>query len=198
MSSIEVVEKALNKEVAHEALSNSVLFHEGPGGGGVNHTPIIITDGSASLEFAESEYLPDSSDSTLRISSGLHLVKVSAHRNHDRQVNPESQGRICFPLAGNEVYEIEFTCAREGRPVSNFIIGGGPAVSPRIRFDHGAGKEYQRTADFPSIDLGQRFGNLLRNIVRMQIFRIENGSRQPVHDCGVVENGCEYRLLDIH
>lgn len=199
MSSTEVVEKAaLSKEVAHEASSNSVLFHDGPGGGGVTHTPIIVTDGSASLEFAESEYSPDPRDPTLRISSGLHLVKVSAHRNHDRATNSESQGRICFPLVGNEVYEIEFTCAREGQPVSNFTIGGGPAVSPRIRFSHGSGKEYQRTADFPSIDLGQRFGNLLRNIVRMQIFRIENGSRQQVHDCGLVENGCEYRLLDIH
>lgn len=199
MSSIDTLEKEPVESAVGEERMNSILFHTNPPGGGVDHTPIIITDGSASIEFTESLYTPVSGNPNRRRSTGLHLVKVSAHRDHDRTRNPESVGRVCFPLVSGQLYEIEFTCERTGQPTRNFVVGGGPTFSPELQFEHGSGGEYQKSsANFPPIDLGQRFGNLDRNITRMQIFRVEDSSRVLVHDCGRVENNCEYRLLDVH
>jgi hypothetical protein len=196
----ETNKEAASEEVTSEHALKSVLFHDDQqGGGGVDHTPIIITDGSASIEFTEHLYPPVPGNPNRRRSTGLHLMKISANRNHDPQVNPESLGRVCVRLVSGELYEIEFTCERAGRPPKNFIVGGGPTFSPQLEFEHGLGGEYQKnTIDFPPIDLGQRFGNQLRNITRMQIFKIVGSSREPIHDCGRAGDDCEYRILDTH
>ncbi len=199
MSISKTPEKTSPESSNSETRGPSLLFHNHGGGHGVDHTPIIITDGSASIEFAQNLYQPVGGDPDRRRSTGLHLVKVSANREHDRIANPESIGRVCFELVRGDLYEIEFICQRNGQPDRNFLVGGGPTFSPELKFEHLTGTEYQmNAATFPSIDLGQRFGNLERNIARMRIFRIVNGNRVQVHDCGVVGNGCEYRLLDVH
>jgi hypothetical protein len=196
----ETNKEAASEEVTSDHALKSVLFHDQQGGGGVDHTPIIITDGSASIEFTENLYNPVPGNPNRRRSTGLHLMKISAHRNHDSQVNPESIGRVCIRLVAGELYEMEFTCERAGRPPKNFIVGGGPTISPVLEFEHGFEGEYQKNAiDFPPIDLGQRFGNQHRNITRLQIFRIESdGSRVRIHDCGRAGEDCEYRILDTH
>lgn len=191
--------KAAARAKSDEATTRSILFHDNPPVGVRTHTPIIITDGSASIEFDESHYPPVPGDPQRRRSTGLHLVKVVAHRDHGRE-NPESRGgRSCVPLVAGELYEIEATCTRAGSPPRNFIVGGGPTFSPEIRFEHGIGGEYQKDpVHFPSIQLGQRFGNRQRDITRLQIFQVVGPTRTLIHDCALAGPGCEYEILDIH
>ncbi len=194
-------EATAGEAAAEEAALESFFFHhhDDVPTGDVDHTPIIITDGSASIEFAEGLYHPDAGNPNRRVSTGLHLVKVSANQEHPA-ANPESVGRSCFPLVAGDLYEIEVTCVRTGASPNRFVIGGGPTVSPVIEFEHQNGQDYQKDhVTFPSIQLGQRFGNALRNISRLQIFRIEGGMRIRVHDCRVAPRpGSEYTILDIH
>jgi hypothetical protein len=201
-STQESVEAKADEVTADEEASESFFFRDDdPPTGDVDHTPIIITDGSASIEFAEHLYSPDTAhgNPNRRISMGLHLVKVSANQNHT-VANPESVGRSCFPLVAGELYEIEVTCVRAGAGPNRFVIGGGPTVSPVIEFEHQNGQDYQKDPGaFPPIQLGQRFGNASRNISRLQIFRIQNRTRVRVHDCQLApRQGCEYTILDIH
>ncbi len=194
-------EATAGEAAADEAPSESFFFHDDGDvpTGEVDHTPIIITDGSASIEFAERLYIPDAANPNRRASTGLHLVKVSANQEHP-PANPESVGRSCFPLVAGDLYEIEVTCVRDGAQPNRFVIGGGPTVSPVIEFEHQNGQDYQKDQTrFPPIQLGQRFGNPSRDISRLQIFRIESGRRVRVHDCRVAQRqGCEYTILDIH
>lgn len=184
---------------ADAATVESAFFHDDPPTGQVDHTPIIITDGSASIEFAENRYLPEDGNPNRRRSTDLHLMKVVANRNHTLAANPESRGRSCLPLVAGDLYEIEVTCTLLGQPAKNFLVSGGPTFSPVIEFDHASGGEYRKDSnEFPSIELGQRFGNLLRGITRLQIFRIENATRVRVHDCALATPGCEYKILDTH
>ena len=195
----EIVESEAIVDRSESDVTNaSVLFHDDSTLGLDTHTPIIITDGSASIEFAESEYIPDDGNPNRRTSRGLHLVKITANQQHTAE-NPESLGRDCLELIAGRVYEIEVTCTRDGQAPNTFLIGGGPTVSPVIQFDHRAGEEYQQDPNvFRPIQLGQRFGNVLRNISRMRIFTV-NGTRTLVHECRLASrDGIEWILMDIH
>ena len=195
----EIVESEAIVDTSESDVTNtSVLFHDDSPLGLDTHTPIIITDGSASIEFAESEYIPDDGNPNRRTSEGLHLVKITANQQHTAE-NPESLGRDCLELVAGRLYEIEVTCTRDGQAPNFFHIGGGPTFSPVIQFDHRAGEEYQKDPNvFRPIQLGQRFGNVLRNISRMRIFTV-NGTRTLVHECRLApRDGIEYVFLDIH
>ena len=182
----------------HDVGNASLLFDDGSLLGLDTHTPIIITDGSASIEFAESEYIPDTDNPNRRRSQGLHLVKITANQPHPAE-NPESLGRDCVELIAGKVYEVEITCARDGQAPNKFLVGGGPTVSPVIQFDHRPGEEYRKDPNvFRPIQLGQRYGNVLRNITRMQVFTVD-GNRTLVHECRLAaRDGIEYVFLDIH
>ncbi|HEX7317892.1 MAG TPA: hypothetical protein VF297_28570 [Pyrinomonadaceae bacterium] len=201
-STRECSEQTSTEAAVGEVAAESFFFHdrEDIPTGQVDHTPIIITDGSASIEFAEDLYIPNAGNPNRRVSKDLHLVKVVANQEHSRADNPESVGNSCFPFVAGDLYEIEVTCARDGTQPNSFVVGGGPTVSPVIEFEHQTGQDYQKNkTTFPPIQLGQRFGNVQRNISRLQIFRIEDGMRVRVHDCRLApRQGCQYTILDIH
>lgn len=171
--------------------------------GEVSHSPIIITDGSASIQFDRGEY-PDSGTDT-RSSVGLFLREMVANRVHP-VLNPPDPLRdgdppgsvLCHSFTGTARYEVRVTCAA-GVNEMNYIIRGrntGASRSPTITFNHiTAPREYREGANFPPTRIGaRRFGNANRRITRLQIFR--DGTL--VHDCPLVGNGIEYTINDAH
>lgn len=148
---------------------------KGGGGGGVSHSPIIITDGSASIEFAEDEYPPVSA--TTHQSNQLRLTEIRSNKKHN------NGSRICHTLSDGETVEIVFTCKVGGADPKTFIIRGGNFVngsgSPSIAFDHA-------TFDEPMPPMGSgvrvRRGKGNREITRLEI---SSGSTL-VHDCDVI------------
>lgn len=152
---------------------------KGGAGGGVSHTPIIITDGSASIEFDELEYPAVSA--TTHQSTGLRLSGVSANKKH-------SNGSIvCHNLATGEKVSIVVTCVVGGTNPKTFTINGGNFVdgtgSPSIAFDHTVFDEV-----FTPIDPGNRVrrGKGNRDITKLEIFRVSGGGNTLVHDCDVI------------
>jgi len=151
---------------------------KGGGGGGVSHSPIIITDGSASIEFAEDEYPPVSA--TTHKSNQLRLTEIRSNKKHN------NGSRICHTLSDGETVEIVFTCKVGGADPKTFTIRGGNFVngsgSPSIAFDHA-------TFDEPMPPMGSglrvRRGKGNREITSLQIFQVGGGGT-PVHDCDVI------------
>jgi len=149
--------------------------------GFADHTPIIVTGGSASIQHAEGEYSSTAAEPDVLTSAGLFLDEVQlfglTHANGDD---------ICHTLAQGEQCIIEVTCKRGGQPDRNFTITGGKSQSPQIRFSHA---EYRQGADFPptgGISTNVRFGRRDRTITRLQIFRVQAGGNVLVHDCPVI------------
>ena len=149
------------------------------GDGGVSHSPIIITDGSASIEFAEDEY-PQVSATTHQ-SNQLRLTEIRSNKKHN------NDSRICHTLSDGETVEIVFTCKVGGADPKTFIIRGGNFVngsgSPSIAFDHA-------TFDQPMPPMGSgmrvRRGKGNREITSLEIFQVTGSGSTLVHDCDVI------------
>jgi len=158
----------------------------------VAHTPIIVTDGSASIEFDEREY--PASSATTHQSKGLRFIRVVANKKHD------NKSLICHELALDEMILVKVTCQVGGSSDGkDFIIRGGNKMdgsgSPSFEFDHSV---YNQA--FPSIEKGKRVGNKKREITRLEIFRIStSGGTTPIHDCEVVgRKNFQIRMRDRH
>jgi hypothetical protein len=155
-----------------------------PSTGGVNHTPIIITDGSASLEFTIASYDPDPESNVNTANEPLHLVSIVSDRPH----TPGQQDRTCFNFTGTDMFEIEVKC-KGGGGFNDFEIRGSfdPSIRPEVEVDRG---EYRENGSFPPRHppTGHRFVSTGRQITKLRIFRLINGHRQqpPVHDCPLV------------
>jgi len=152
--------------------------------GGATHTPIIITDGSASLEFSIASYDPDPQSNVNTAHETLHLVSIISDRPH----TPGQQDRTCFNFAGTDLFEIEVKC-QGGGGFNDFEIRGSfdPSFRPEVEVDRG---EYRENPGFPPRNpgTGHRFVSTGRRVTRFRIFRLVNGVRQqpPVHDCPLV------------
>ncbi len=148
------------------------------------HSPIIITDGSASIQFGPREYPDPASGTHIRRSRGLRLDRIRANRRHD---NGEF---LCYQLGDDERVVIEVTCEMDGvNDGRGCTVTGGNSrtgrFSPTIEFDHGV---YNET--FPTIGLrrGRRRGNRRRDITSLKIFSVTgSGALEEVHDCDVVQ-----------
>jgi subtilisin family serine protease len=149
----------------------------------VDHPPIIITDGSAIIEFDAEEYpLPGGSDE--HVSAGLSLGAISA-------INKDQVGHFCPALPLNRPARIVVTL--QGPQALQLIINGANSRaggSPRIRFDHSV---------FPQVtsldpEYQKYFGREYR-ITRMEIFLINAaGVPELHHDCPFVNQGNCYRI----
>src|SRR5688572_29241915 len=82
----------------------------------VNHTPIIITDGSAAIEFTQASYNQDPETNVNTANDNLHLVNMVSDRPHTTgQTN-----FTCFNFQAGQQYEIEVKCAAAGGGFNNF------------------------------------------------------------------------------
>lgn len=176
------------KKKASRTASKKAAKKGGPGGGGVSHTPIIITDGSTSVEFDEHEYPQPSSGSTHQ-SKKLRLIRVVATRKHN------NGSLVCHELAADETVSVKFTCEIGGSTAGNdIVIRGGNFMdgsgSPSLTFDD---QIYGKS--LTPIEQGKRVGNDNAKLVRLEIFR---GSTR-VHDCEVITtDNIQIRARDRH
>lgn len=163
------------------------------------HSPIIITDGSASIEFTESEY-PHQGNGH-HTSKALLLRNVSASRSHP--ISPpiaagDPRGStICQSFTGTTRFRIEVTVRVDGTDETFTVMGrsAGSFKSPTIDFNLGQFRKDH--ASFPPKfpQTGSRFVNPTASITSLRIFR---GSTL-VHDCPLASvNGIEYTINDPH
>lgn len=162
------------------------------------HSPIIITDGSASIEFGSREY--DHEGGGHHTSAGLFLREVSANMNHPTspviQAGDPPGSTICHVFTDFARFTVEVTVRVGGNDKTFLIVGrkSGLFKSPTIDFDITA---FREGADFPPKfpQTGIRLGNANANITRLRIFR---GS-ELMHDCPLASrNGVEYTVSDPH
>jgi len=157
------------------------------------HTPIIITDGSASIEFSSGEY-PKTTGSDIRQSKNLRLDRIVANKKHNNGMF------TCHQLAANERVVIRVTCKINGTDDGkNFTITGGNSTlagnSPSIEFSDGV-----YSTPFPPIEQGKRVGNVNREITKLEIFRVNQaGNLESVHNCEVIaKKNFKIRVRDPH
>jgi hypothetical protein len=153
-----------------------------------DHSPIIITDGSASVEFAEQDY-PLSGN--VHASKGFSLDSVIVRRNPNGPII-----HTCATFTGTARHRIEAVCRVGGDSETITVEGaaaGGPSKSPTIEFSH---QEFAPNASFPPAHGGRRFVHANRRVIRLLITRISTGA--VVHDCPLVPGGgVEYTINEI-
>lgn len=173
--------------------------------GEVTHSPIIITDGSASIQFDAGEYADTGTDT--RLSTELILREIFANREHPITDDPLRDGDppgspICHGFTGSALYEVRVTCEAGGNQMNFVIIGrrSGSSASPIITFSHAMQpREYREGANFPATRPGaRRFGNANRRITKLEIFR----AGILVHNCPLVPvavgERIQYTISDAH
>jgi hypothetical protein len=160
----------------------------------VEHTPIIITDGSLAIEFAEVQHYTLIPNTNTNEANDLKLGYVQPHTldaNGNFQNVAHSDGSIfCHQFSGND--ECLVVVTEQGS--HGFTIHGFANRAPvDITFDHSL---YQtNSTDFPQIKNGNRFGNKNSKLLKLLIF--VDGSQ--VHDCELASNpGVLYEVKDPH
>src|SRR2546423_1905930 len=177
----------MGDEVMNSRHANSTASsNSSHGNGEVDHTPIIITDGSAAIEFAEVQHYRRVIGTSIHRANDLRLAFVQPNMLHDDGT------AFCHTLSANEDCVIEVM--EQGN--KGFTIHAFPdGHTVEIRFDHGVYKMSLTTS--PPKGNGHRFGNANRRIVGLRIF--VNGNPNPDHDCELVSRpGIEYTILDPH
>lgn len=159
---------------------------------GVGHSPIIITDGSGSVEFSKTEYKHLGSGN--HTSKGLHLDNVEARTNP----NAPHPHHICHEFQGSDLHQIEVACILSGKRSDITIEGrkSGSNRSPKIKFKRGT--DYKETGFPPKhVGKGRRFGNKDAKIISFRIINLTTG--QVLHDCPLVQSGgFEFTVNDGH
>jgi hypothetical protein len=144
----------------------------------VSHTPIIINDGSASIDFSKVDYKPVSG-------TGRHNAKGLKIRSI---IVDSSQGtHVCHIVPIDETCEITVVCNRNGVDDKNFVVRGSTPVE--IEFDN---DEYPET--LPDDVRREIHRNENRTISAMTI---RNGQGMIVHECDLVLNG-KNRMITIN
>lgn len=167
--------------------------------GDVTHTPIIITDGSASLEFTESAYIADPETNVNTANDNLHLVNITSAREHTTGQND----KVCFAFQAGQHYEVEVKCVGPMGGFNNFKVRGSLDAQPRPEIEFDRGEYRMDPVVFPPHhpQTGRRFGSAGRRVQKVRIFRLVNGQRQqpPEHDCPLVATaGNEWTIHDDH
>jgi hypothetical protein len=151
-----------------------------------NHSPIIITDGSASVEFDEGDFPLISG---IHRSNGFSLNSVEARRTPNGPVD-----HICFTFTGNARHRIEAVCRVAGNDELIIVEGaaaGGPSKSPTVQFNH---QEFGKNGGFPPKNPNDaRFAHANRRVLSLRITRLSTGA--VVHTCPLVPGGgAEYTI----
>jgi hypothetical protein len=158
----------------------------------VEHTPIIITDGSLAIEFAEVKHYALIPHTNINEANDLKLAFVQPHKlkaDGSFEDVAHSDGSIfCRQFSGSDVCRILVT--EQGN--RGFRIDGFADKAPvTIEFDHGTYE--QNDTDFPQILKGQRFGNKNSKVQKLLIFV----NSQQVHDCELAgQKGILYEVKD--
>jgi hypothetical protein len=160
----------------------------------LTHSPIVITDGSGSVEFDRREYVHLGSGNHLSL--GLRLDKVEVRRIPNGPVI-----HTCQTFTGTDVHRIVAHCMLGNLPTEITIVGASEAsiasVSPTLDFRRG-NHFIEDSATFPhKFPFGRRFGNRNIRITRFTITNLNTG--QIVHDCPLTAGGgFEYTIIDAH
>jgi hypothetical protein len=168
--------------------------NDNPGTLGDSHTPIIITDGSASLEFTESFYTKDPETNVNTADDGLHLVNMISSTPH----TPGGTDFECIAFQPGVIYEIEAKC-KGGGGFNDFKVRGtvDAAPLPEVEFDRG---EYKEDPLFPPThpSTGHRFITQNRQITKVRVFELVSGQRQqpPLHDCSQAGTANNFWTVD--
>lgn len=153
------------KATAEEATPSNLIIDSN-----ASHTPIIIGDGSASIDFSKIDYVKNVGTSNfsandLRLRSIIVDSSLGAH--------------VCHMVPPGETCVITVVCRLAGSEDKNFVIRGGTPIS--IEFD---GTEYVET--HPNDVRRANHRNENRTISSMTI---RDGQDQLIHDCDLVLNG---------
>lgn len=153
------------------------------------HSPIIITDGSASIQLGSPYKHQGNGHHT---STGIHLDRIEARANgvFDHNCHIFSSVR----------HRVEVVCLI-GHVRTDINIEGANSQSsslPTVDFDRG-GHFKQDSANFPlkPATNGRRFGNAAARIISLRVINVSTG--KSVHDCPLVPAGqFEYTIKDPH
>lgn len=164
------------------------------------HSPIIITDGSSSVQFASKEYPLQGGKHR---STNLHLDNVEVRTPvPPTGIKPPAPIHVCHTFTGSLLHRIKVVCQTGGNDRTVTIEGAkaGPSRSPTIEFDHVEFKPDH--AHFPPTHTdSERFANANRRIVSLKIFSVDpqTGQETQVHDCSLAGGGnVEYTINDLH
>lgn len=169
--------------------------------GEADHSPIIITDGSASIEFAlKGLYKPQGNGN--HTSTTLRLRDVTANHKHPASADTLKVGDppgsvFCRSFEGASRIRIEVTVRVDGQDEIFEIIGKatGSSKSPSVKFNIAKFKEDSATFPVENPKSGRRFGTLDGNITSLKIF----SDGDLIHDCPLAtQNGVEYTITDPH
>ncbi|HEY6189861.1 MAG TPA: hypothetical protein VIW80_19565 [Pyrinomonadaceae bacterium] len=161
-----------NNQLSVESLDENIATDILPDDIEVTHTPIIIGDGSASIDFDKQEYAQMSVNGS-RTADDLRLRSVF--------VDSSLGAHVCHQVSSGETCEITVICSRVGSEDKNFVIRGGDFVE--IEFDS---TEYRET--HPNDVARAHHRNPNRQITAMTI---RDSLGNLIHDCDLVFNGTE-------
>jgi hypothetical protein len=152
------------------------------------HSPIIITDGSASIQFGSPYKHKGNGHHT---STGIHLDRIEARANGAFAHN-------CH-IFSSVPHRVEVVCLI-GHVRTDITIEGANSGSsrPTINFDRD-GHFKKDAVNFPlkPATNGQRFGNAAAKIISLRVINVSTG--KSVHDCPLVPAGrFEYTIIDPH
>lgn len=159
----------------------------------VDHTPIIITGGSAAIEYDNTRYTR--AGTTNRVNSNAPLrIRSLAFVN---VANPTRRHFCYMPRPGMR-YVIQITCQRTSQPDEMITIRGGPGLGPNeIEFSH---SEFQENAAFPpQTEHGRRQGNTQRRITGLTVTEIPpSGPSTTLHVCDLIPASgvCRFEMDD--
>ena len=161
--------------------------------GEVEHSPIIITDGSASVELSRTAYTHIGGGT--HTSSGINLQRVEARRNP----SSPAPDHICHTFVGAAIHRVEVVCVVGAQRTDITVTGAntGANRSPIVQFDRGG--HFNENAGFPPKHptRGRRFSNGNARIISLRVIRVSTG--EIVHDCPfVTSGGFEYTICDGH
>jgi hypothetical protein len=155
-----------------------------------DHSPVIITDGSATVEFDLSDYKLNAG---VHVSNSFSLDKVVAKKSHNGQPL-----HTCFTFLGADHYRIEAVCRVGGSGDQTIVVEGAavgePVRSMTVTFNHSV---FRTNPNFPPVEIGKtRFAHANRRVISLRITDISTG--QVVHNCPLVPGGgVEYTISEI-
>lgn len=154
----------------------------------VEHTPIIVTGGSASIQYAGDMYsLPINGNVVETTELQLEKVQLFGPVHNDADHTDPKTADICRERATGDRWIIEVTCVLFGQADELFVIEGADNLV-RITFNRNL---FKAGANFPPVagrSKNVRLGNLDRQLTRLQIFKdTGGGGRELLHDCPVVK-----------
>ena len=151
----------------------------------VAHTPIIITDGSASIEFGDPEYSPDGNEF-----DGHHLSITGVRMWNRAHPNQGESSHFCAVTPPGRRHRVTVKCVGNGKEFVMTDMGG----SVRVKFDQ---NEYGPVTPPPA---RRKFRNGGQKVTGVKIEDITDAQPRVIHECkSIPGNGaCHVTIYDDH